>query len=191
MGSKLKVLVGAAAALAVLAAAGAVALAGDDLFGSGDTEPPLVDPADARPYEGSDACAPIMASLNPAGTELAATLRDAGLAGRELPAALADRKVRTVTCLADDLAGRVEALFVTIGERREEAGVVLLADGTPDAFAAGYLELVYPEGVVDVVTSEGAAVAVLATRHAEDVAAAARAGAGGGVSLERALGAGR
>ncbi len=68
-------------------------------------------------------------------------LKAVGISSDRLPKYVLDRGIANLTCIGDELAGRVEAVFLTIGSYDSGDAVLLLADGTPSSFVASYFDI--------------------------------------------------
>jgi len=92
---------------------------------------------------GPDACVPMMVSFADRDASSDA-LAESGLDAAVLPSGLLAGGVSRFSCLADNLAGRVEMVILRIRHLDSEVSVVLPHPMTPSAEVEGYLSQIEP-----------------------------------------------
>ena len=136
---------------------GGVAIAIEGFSPPGDEEPAQIAPDEIKD-PGSDACQGLMEAFNSSRRD-DSILAEHGLVTDEMPAQLAQRGIRSLSCLADNLAGRVEMILLSIGDETETGVLLVPHKSTPmssvvayaDSIADGFVPISSPaigEGIV-------------------------------------------
>ena len=109
-----------------------------------DDDPPVVALEDARD-PGPDACTDLMKAFMDGAESTSSVLLGEGLTTDRIPGDLAASGIRNFSCLADNLAQRVEMILVSIGDSSEEGVIVIPHTKTSAAAVAQYMAEAYPQ----------------------------------------------
>lgn len=109
-----------------------------------DDDPPVVALEDARD-PGPDACTDLMKSFMDGAEPTSNVGLGVGLTTNRIPGDLAARGIRNFSCLADNLAQRVEMVLISIGESSEEGVIVIPHIKTSSAEVTQYMAEAYPQ----------------------------------------------